>query len=66
VRAPLIELSKADIIRFGNRLGVDYGLTVSCYSADEAGRACGRCDACRLRARGFAEAGVEDPTVYHD
>ena len=66
VHAPLIELSKADIIRFGNRLGVDYDLTVSCYSADEAGRACGRCDACRLRARGFAEAGVEDPTVYRD
>ena len=66
VHAPLIELSKADIIRFGNRLGVEYGLTVSCYSADEAGRACGRCDACRLRARGFAEAGVEDPTVYRD
>jgi 7-cyano-7-deazaguanine synthase len=66
VHAPLIELSKADIIRFGNRLGVDYGLTVSCYSADELGRACGRCDACRLRARGFAEAGVEDPTVYRD
>lgn len=66
VHAPLIELSKADIIRFGNRLGVDYGLTVSCYSADDAGRACGRCDACRLRARGFAEAGVEDPTVYRD
>jgi 7-cyano-7-deazaguanine synthase len=66
VHAPLIELSKADIIRFGNRLGVDYGLTVSCYSADEVGRACGRCDACRLRARGFAEAGVEDPTVYRD
>lgn len=66
VHAPLIELSKADIIRVGNRLGVDYGLTVSCYSADEAGRACGRCDACRLRARGFAEAGVEDPTVYRD
>ena len=66
VHAPLIELSKADIIRFGTRLGVDYGLTVSCYSADEAGRACGKCDACRLRARGFAEAGVEDPTVYRD
>ena len=64
LRAPLIELSKADIIRTGNRLGVDYGLTVSCYAADEAGRACGRCDACRLRARGFAEAGVADPTRY--
>jgi 7-cyano-7-deazaguanine synthase len=66
VRAPLIELSKAGIIQTGNRLGVDYGLTVSCYTADEAGRACGRCDSCRLRARGFAEAGVEDPTCYRD
>ena len=66
VRAPLIELSKAAIIQTGTRLGVDYGLTVSCYAADEAGRACGRCDSCRLRARGFAEAGVEDPTRYRD
>jgi 7-cyano-7-deazaguanine synthase len=64
LRAPLIELSKADIIKTGSRLGVDYGLTVSCYAADEAGRACGRCDSCRLRARGFAEAGVDDPTCY--
>jgi 7-cyano-7-deazaguanine synthase len=64
VHAPLIDLSKADIIRLGNRLGVEYGLTVSCYSADGMGRACGRCDACRLRAAGFAEAGVGDPTVY--
>jgi 7-cyano-7-deazaguanine synthase len=66
VRAPLIELSKAGIIQTGHRLGVDYGLTVSCYAADEAGRACGRCDSCRLRARGFAEAGIEDPTCYRD
>jgi len=66
VHAPLIELSKADIIRLGMRLGVDYGLTVSCYAADEAGRACGRCDSCRLRARGFADAGVTDPTPYRD
>lgn len=66
VHAPLIELSKADIIRLGVRLGVDYGLTVSCYAADEAGRACGRCDSCRLRARGFADAGVTDPTPYRD
>ena len=66
VRAPLIELSKAEIIQTGNRLGVDYGMTVSCYLANEAGQACGRCDACRLRARGFAEAGVEDPTCYRD
>ncbi len=64
VNAPLIEMSKADIIRTGIRLGVDYGLTLSCYAADEAGRACGTCDSCRLRTRGFAEAGVEDPTRY--
>ena len=66
VHAPLIELTKAEIIRLGMRLGVDYGLTVSCYAADEAGRACGRCDSCRLRARGFADAGVTDPTPYRD
>lgn len=64
VRAPLIDLSKADIIRTGTRLGVDYGLTVSCYAADAAGRACGKCDSCRLRAAGFAAAGVDDPTCY--
>ena len=64
VHAPLIELSKADIIRAGSRLGVDYGLTVSCYQADEEGRACGRCDSCRLRRRGFEMADVEDPTIY--
>ncbi len=64
VRAPLIDLTKADIIRLGQRLGLDYGLTVSCYAADEAGRACGRCDACRIRAAGFAAAGVADPTRY--
>jgi len=64
VHAPLIEMSKAEIIRLGMRLGVDYGLTVSCYAADEAGRACGRCDSCRLRAQGFADAGVTDPTSY--
>jgi 7-cyano-7-deazaguanine synthase len=66
VHAPLIEMSKAGIIQAGNRLGMDYGQTVSCYSADESGRACGRCDACRLRARGFEEAGVEDTTRYRD
>jgi 7-cyano-7-deazaguanine synthase len=67
VHAPLIELSKAEIINTGTRLGVDYALTVSCYAADQAGRACGRCDSCRLRAAGFAEAGVDDPTRYqHD
>ncbi|GMQ87209.1 MAG: 7-cyano-7-deazaguanine synthase QueC [Gammaproteobacteria bacterium] len=64
VHAPLIEMGKADIIRTGIRLGVDYGQTLSCYAADEAGRACGTCDSCRLRARGFAQAGVEDPTRY--
>lgn len=64
IEAPLLHLSKADIIRRGTALGVDYGLTVSCYNADPLGRACGRCDACRLRAEGFRAAGVPDPTVY--
>lgn len=64
VHAPLLRLSKAEIIRRGLELGVDYALTVSCYQADEMGRACGRCDACRLRAQGFAKAGVPDPTPY--
>ncbi len=64
IRAPLIDLTKAEIIRRGIELGVDYGLTVSCYQADEAGRACGRCDSCRLRAQGFRDAGVPDPTHY--
>ncbi|MBB4655489.1 7-cyano-7-deazaguanine synthase [Xanthomonas sp. F14] len=64
VHAPLQFLSKADIVREGVRLGVDFGLTVSCYRADADGRACGHCDACRLRAAGFADAGVADPTHY--
>lgn len=64
INAPLIELSKADIIREGTRLGIDYALTVSCYSADQQGRACGHCDACRLRAEGFRNAGIADPTRY--
>ena len=64
IHAPLIDLSKAEIIRLGSQLGVDYGLTVSCYQADEQGRACGVCDSCRLRAEGFAAAGVTDPTIY--
>jgi 7-cyano-7-deazaguanine synthase len=64
IQTPLMHLTKADIIRRGVALGVDYGLTVSCYQADEQGRACGRCDSCRLRAKGFAEAGVADPTRY--
>jgi len=64
VHAPLIALSKAEIVGRGNELGVDFGLTVSCYQADEAGRACGRCDACRLRRAGFDAAGLPDPTRY--
>ena len=64
IHAPLLSLGKADIIRQGLRLGVDYGLTVSCYQADERGRACGRCDSCLLRRQGFVGAGVADPTVY--
>ena len=64
IHAPLIDLSKADIIRAGTKLGVDYGLTVSCYQADDAGRACGVCDSCCLRAEGFAAAGLTDPTAY--
>lgn len=64
IRAPLQYLSKAQIIQAGTALGVDYGLTVSCYQADEEGRACGRCDSCRLRAAGFAEAGLPDSTRY--
>jgi 7-cyano-7-deazaguanine synthase len=64
VHAPLIEMSKADIIRGGSRLGVDFGMTVSCYQADSEGRACGKCDSCRLRAAGFAAANTPDPTRY--
>ena len=64
VHAPLQFLSKADIVREGLRLGVDFSETVSCYQADAEGRACGHCDACRLRAEGFAAAGVADPTRY--
>ncbi len=64
VHAPLMDMSKADIVREGERLGVDFTATVSCYQADAEGRACGHCDACRLRAAGFAAAGVADPTRY--
>jgi 7-cyano-7-deazaguanine synthase len=64
VHAPLIGLTKAEIIRRGTELGVDYGLTVSCYQADDEGRACGRCDSCRLRAAGFQAARLPDPTRY--
>ena len=64
VRAPLLELSKADIIRRGLELGVDYGLTWSCYDPTPDGLACGHCDSCILRRRGFDEAEIEDPTTY--
>jgi 7-cyano-7-deazaguanine synthase len=64
VHAPLIQMSKAEIIREGVRLGVDYSRTLSCYDPDAAGRACGRCDSCQLRRNGFADAGVADPTEY--
>lgn len=64
IEAPLIEMQKVGIIQTGVRLGVDYALTTSCYDPDPQGRACGYCDSCRLRAAGFAAAGVPDPTVY--
>ena len=64
IHAPLLHMTKAEIIRTGQGLGVDYGLTVSCYRADEAGRACGRCDSCHYRQQGFRDAGVPDPTRY--
>lgn len=64
IHAPLIDLTKAEIIRRGTTLGLDYALTLSCYQADPQGRACGRCDSCRLRAEGFRTAGVPDPTRY--
>jgi len=64
IHAPLQDWTKARIIREGRRLGVDYALTVSCYQADDAGRACGRCDSCRLRREGFRAAGIADPTHY--
>jgi len=64
IHAPLISLSKADIIRRGRQLGVDYGLTHSCYDPDLQGRACGHCDSCQLRLKGFADAGLSDPAPY--
>ena len=66
IHAPLIAMSKSDIITTGITLGVDYALTVSCYQADSLGRACGVCDSCRLRRAGFEGAGVTDPTPYRD
>ena len=66
LRTPLIDLTKAEIIDVGLQLGVDYSATVSCYQADEQGRACGLCDSCRLRRKGFADAGGEDPTRYRE
>ena len=64
LETPLIHLSKAEIIKKGVELGIDYSLTVSCYAADPEGRACGQCDSCRLRAAGFIDAKVNDPTIY--
>jgi 7-cyano-7-deazaguanine synthase len=64
IHAPLINMSKADILRAGSEAGIDYSMTVSCYQADAQGRACGKCDSCRLRAAGFAAAGIIDPTRY--
>jgi len=64
IRAPLIHMSKADIIRAGAALGVDYSLTLSCYQPDDSGAACGLCDSCRLRRQGFVSAGITDPTRY--
>lgn len=64
IQAPLIHSSKAEIIRIGTALGVDYALTVSCYQADDSGAACGACDSCRLRRQGFTDAGLPDPTRY--
>ncbi len=66
IHAPLLQMTKAEIIRCGVALGVDYGLTHSCYDPSPAGLACGRCDACLLRLRGFAEAGIEDPVKYEN
>ncbi len=64
IHAPLVELTKAQIVRMGVAAGIDYSMTVSCYQPDDSGRACGRCDSCRLRRTGFEDAGVSDPTRY--
>lgn len=66
IHTPLMQLSKAQIVKLGTQLGVDYSATVSCYQADKEGRACGVCDSCRLRRQGFVEAGMADPTRYAD
>jgi len=66
VHAPLVNMTKAEIIRLGTSLGVDYSMTLSCYDPDSEGRACGQCDACFFRQKGFADAGLPDPTVYQD
>jgi len=66
IHAPLLRKTKAEIIQEGERLGVDFGLTLSCYDPDDEGRACGRCDSCRLRLKGFLEAGIEDTTKYQE
>jgi 7-cyano-7-deazaguanine synthase len=64
IRTPIINMTKSEIIRTGTKMGVDYSLTHSCYDPDERGRSCGRCDSCRLRLKGFAEAGLKDPIEY--
>ena len=64
IHTPLLHLSKAEIIKLGMKMGLDYSLTLSCYDPDQKGRSCGRCDACRLRLKGFAEAGLRDPLEY--
>jgi len=64
IQTPLMHLSKAETVQAGIQLGVDYSLTVSCYQADDDGKACGKCDSCRLRIKGFEDAGLEDPTLY--
>jgi 7-cyano-7-deazaguanine synthase len=66
IQTPLIDMTKAEIVNVGTRLGVDYSMTISCYDPDTEGRACGHCDSCQLRAKGFRAAGLADPTIYQD
>jgi 7-cyano-7-deazaguanine synthase len=66
IEAPIMKMGKAEIVRRGHELGVDFALTVSCYNADAEGRACGRCDACRFRREGFEKAGIADSTRYRE